>query len=39
MCNETLKVNGEDEKLDFTYVGDVAVGIRQIIESDNTINK
>jgi len=39
MCNETLKVNGEDEKLDFTYVGDVAVGFKQILESDKTINK
>lgn len=39
MCNETLKVNGENEKLDFTYVGDVAKGMAQIINSDKTINE
>lgn len=37
--NETLKVNGASEKLDFTYVDDVAEGIVQATLSNRTNNK
>lgn len=36
MRDEVLKVNGEDEKLDFTYVEDTASGIVQASLSNNT---
>ena len=36
---ETLKVNGAEETLDFTYVEDAARGITQAALSDNTANK
>lgn len=39
MRNETLKVNGADEKLDLTYVDDTADGIVAAALSDNTKNK
>lgn len=39
MRNETLKVNGANEKLDFTYVDDTADGIVAATLSDNTKNK
>lgn len=37
--NETLKVHGPNEKLDFTYVDDVAEGIVQATLSNRTNNK
>ena len=39
MRGETLKVNGEKETLDFTYVEDAADGIVAATLSDNTENK
>jgi len=39
MRDETLKVNGPDEVLDFTYVEDVALGIVQALLSKNARNK
>jgi len=36
MRDEAIKVNGKDEKLDFTYVEDTASGIVQASLSDNT---
>lgn len=36
---DTLKVNGANESLDFTYVGDVADGIVSATLSNNTANK
>jgi nucleoside-diphosphate-sugar epimerase len=39
MRGETLKVNGEKETLDFTYVDDAADGIVAAALSDNTENK
>jgi len=39
MRGGVLKVNGEHEKLDFTYVDDVADGIVAAALSDNTENK
>ena len=39
MRGETLKVNGEKETLDFTYVEDAADGIVAAALSDNTENK
>lgn len=36
MNDEELKVNGKDEKLDFTYVEDTALGIVQASLSDKT---
>ena len=39
MRGETLKVNGEHETLDFTYVDDAADGIVAATLSDNTDNK
>ena len=39
MRGETLKVNGEKETLDFTYVEDAAGGIVAATLSDNTKNK
>lgn len=36
---DTLKVNGPDEVLDFTYVDDAAAGIVQAALSDNTKNQ
>jgi nucleoside-diphosphate-sugar epimerase len=39
MRNETLKVNGINETLDFTYVDDAANGIVAATVSDNTKNK
>ena len=36
---QTLKVNGPDEVLDFTYVDDAAEGIVQASLSNNTINQ
>jgi len=39
MRNETLKVNGANEALDFTYVDDAANGIVAAALSDNTENK
>lgn len=36
MRDEVLKINGADEKLDFTYVTDAASGIVQASLSDNT---
>lgn len=39
MRGETLKVNGPDETLDFTYVDDAADGIVAATLSDNTNNK
>lgn len=36
MRNKPIKVNGPDEKLDFTYVDDIATGIVQASLSDNT---
>ena len=39
MRGETLKVNGEKETLDFTYVEDAADGIVAAAMSDNTENK
>lgn len=39
MRGQTLKVNGESETLDFTYVEDAARGIVQATLSDNAKNK
>ena len=39
MRNQTLKVNGPDESLDFTYVDDAADGIVAASLSENTNNK
>jgi nucleoside-diphosphate-sugar epimerase len=39
MRGETIQVNGETEKLDFTYVDDAADGIVAATISDNTENK
>jgi len=39
MRGETLKVNGINETLDFTYVDDAADGIVQALLSENTKNK
>ena len=39
MRNETLKVNGANETLDFTYVDDAAKGIVDATVSNNTDNK
>jgi nucleoside-diphosphate-sugar epimerase len=39
MRGETLKVNGANETLDFTYVEDTARGIVQATLSPNAINK
>jgi len=39
MREETVTVNGSEEKLDFTYVDDVANGIVSAALSDNTENK
>lgn len=39
MRGQTLKVNGPNERLDFTYVEDAASGIVQASLSDNTKNK
>ena len=39
MRGETIKVNGETETLDFTYVDDAADGIVSASLSDNTENK
>jgi nucleoside-diphosphate-sugar epimerase len=39
MRGETIKVNGEKETLDFTYVDDAADGIVAAALSDNTENK
>jgi nucleoside-diphosphate-sugar epimerase len=39
MRNQTLKVNGPDESLDFTYVDDAADGIVAATLSENTNNK
>jgi len=39
MCNGTLKVNGANETLDFTYVEDAADGIVAAALSPNTNNK
>lgn len=39
MRGETIKVNGKDETLDFTYVDDAADGIVAAAMSDNTENK
>jgi nucleoside-diphosphate-sugar epimerase len=39
MRGERLKVNGQNEKLDFTYVDDAATGIIQAALSTNTNNK
>lgn len=39
MRDETLYVNGPDEKLDFTYVDDLAEGIVRATLSENTRNK
>ena len=39
MRGETIKVNGESETLDFTYVDDAADGIVAAALSDNTENK
>ena len=38
MRGETLKVNGANETLDFTYVEDAARGIVQATLSDNAVN-
>jgi nucleoside-diphosphate-sugar epimerase len=37
--SETIKVNGADERLDFTHVDDTALGIVKAVLSDNTVNK
>lgn len=39
MRDEVLKVNGSNEKLDFSYIDDVAIGIVDAALSDNTNNK
>jgi nucleoside-diphosphate-sugar epimerase len=39
MRNETINVNGASERLDFTYVEDVAAGIVAATLSENTDNK
>jgi nucleoside-diphosphate-sugar epimerase len=39
MRGDTIKVNGEKETLDFTYVDDAADGIVAAALSDNTENK
>jgi UDP-glucuronate 4-epimerase len=36
---QTLKVNGAQERLDFTHVDDTALGIVRAVLSENTINK
>jgi UDP-glucose 4-epimerase len=36
---QTLQVNGQDERLDFTYVTDAAKGIVDVALSNNTDNK
>jgi len=36
---ETLKVNGADERLDFTHVEDTARGISQAVQSVSAVNK
>jgi len=39
MRGQTLKVNGANETLDFTYAGDAACGIVQATLSKNAVNK
>jgi len=39
MRGQTLKVNGESESLDFSYVDDVATGIAGASLSENAVNK
>jgi nucleoside-diphosphate-sugar epimerase len=39
MRNDTLKVKGANEVLDFTYVEDAAMGIAQATTNKNSVNK
>jgi UDP-glucuronate 4-epimerase len=39
IMNDTLKVNGASERLDFTHVDDTAMGIAQAVLSKNAVNK
>jgi nucleoside-diphosphate-sugar epimerase len=39
MNGKPIQVNGKDERLDFTYIDDVATGIVQATVSDNTDNQ